>query len=385
MPEFPAVRRRLVVFLPGFEAMPAIAHARRFVREARRTAPVYAMVLPGEVAVSREGEVTARIVAAGAGDAATETELLVDSMDEIAASYAARGAMRRLATGYRALFDFAISGAAPRFAATSWRYLIFFLFPLILPLAAVLLALLAWQVSASAATGLLVGVVLAVAFAWIAFSRLHLLLVMDDWTFAHDLAHRRQPDFEAALDRLAAWTANRASEGQFDEIVIAAHSLGAIAAVPLARRIVRMWAPLPPVGLLTVGSSLLKVALHPKADWLRDDVEAVSEERISWLDVQALTDPIHFYKSHPLTSLGLADVGSVRTMRVRFRNQLDPDRYRRLKFNLFAVHRQFVGGVDRPTDYAFHAILLGPERFETIAARPGLAPGRAATEGAGRA
>jgi hypothetical protein len=266
MPEFPAVRRRLVVFLPGFEAMPAIAHARRFVREARRTAPVYAMVLPDEVAISREGEVTARIVAAGAGDAATETELLVDSMDEIAASYAARGAMRRLATGYRALFDFAISGAAARFAATSWRYLIFFLFPLILPLAAVLLALLAWQVSASAATGLLVGVVLAVAFAWIAFSRLHLLLVMDDWTFAHDLAHRRQPDFEAALDRLAAWTANRASEGQFDEIVIAAHSLGAIAAVPLARRIVRMWAPLPPVGLLTVGSSLLKVALHPKAD-----------------------------------------------------------------------------------------------------------------------
>lgn len=186
------------------------------------------------------------------------------------------------------------------------------------------MALLAWQVSASAATGLLAGVVLAVAFAWIALSRLHLLLVMDDWTFARDLAHRRQPDFEATLDGLAERAARRASEGQFDEIVIAAHSLGAIAAVPLARRIKRANAPLPPIGLLTVGSSLMKVALHPKADWLRDDVEAVSKERLSWLDVQALTDPIHFYKSHPLTSLGLADTGSVKTMRVRFRNQLDP-------------------------------------------------------------
>ena len=58
----------------------------------------------------------------------------------------------------------------------------------------------------------------------------------------------------------------------------------------------------------------------------------LSKERLSWLDVQALTDPIHFYKSHPLTSLGLADTGSVKTMQVRFRNQLDPDRYRRLKF-----------------------------------------------------
>lgn len=385
MPEFPTVRRRLVVFLPGFEAMPAIAHAKRFVREARRTAPVYAMVLSDEVPISREGEVTARMVLPGAGDAETETELLVDSMDEIAASYATRGAMRRLATGYRALFDFAISGAASRFAATSWRYLIFFLYPLILPLAVLLLALLAWQVSASAATGLMAGVVLAIAFAWIAFSRLHILLVMDDWTFARDLAHRRQPDFEAALDGLAERTANRVSEGQFDEIVIAAHSLGAIAAVPLASRIMRTNAPLPPVGLLTVGSSLLKVALHPRADWLRDDVKAVSEERLSWLDVQALTDPIHFYKSHPLTSLGLADSASVKTMRVRFRNQLDPDRYRRLKYNLFAVHRQFVGGVDRPTDYAFHAILLGPERFETIAARPGLATGWANAEGTGRA
>lgn len=381
MREFPAVRRRLVVFLPGFEAMPAVAHGKRFVREARRTAPVYGMRLSEEIAVPQQGEVTARIVATGAGDAATETELLVDSMEEIAASYAARGAMWRLVTGYRALFDFAFSGAALSFARTSWRYLIFFFFPLILPLAAVLLALLAWQVSASAAAGLLVGVVVAVAFAWMALSRLHLLLVMDDWTFARDLAHRRQPDFEAALDGLAARTANRASEGQFDEIVIAAHSLGAIAAVPLAARIVRMPTALPPLGVLTVGASLMKVALHPKADWLRDDVEAVSQGRLAWLDVQTLTDPIHFYKSHPLTSLGLADSGSVTTMRVRFRNQLDPDRYRRLKFNLFAVHRQFVSGVDRPSEYAFHAILLGPERFETVAARPGLSPGRTGSEG----
>lgn len=103
MPESPAVRRRLVVFLPGFEAMPAVAHAKRFVREARHTAPVYAMVLSDEVPIPREGEVTARIVAAGADDAATETELLIDSMDDIAATYATRGAMRRLATGYRAL------------------------------------------------------------------------------------------------------------------------------------------------------------------------------------------------------------------------------------------------------------------------------------------
>lgn len=374
MPELPAVRRRLVVFLPGFEAIPAAGHGRRFVREARRTAPVYGMSLAQDIPVRQEGDMTVMRVAAVSPAGSTQTELLIDSLDDIATIYTERAPLRRIASGYRALLNFAITGTALRFVRTSWRYLVFYLFPFLLPLLALMLAWVAWQVSGGTPAGLAIGAVVALAIAWVAVKRLHLMLVMDDWAFARDLAYGRQPAFEAALDRLAAETVRRAEEGAVDEIVIAAHSLGAIAAVALAARIVRTSRTLPPLGLLTVGSSLMKVALHPQAERLRRDVETVVAQGLPWLEVQSLTDPIHFYKSHPATSLGIPDSGAMKVMRVRFRDQLDPARYRRIKRDFFAVHRQFVSGVDRPSEYAFHAILCGPERFGVVAARPGLKP-----------
>ena len=79
----------------------------------------------------------------------------------------------------------------------------------------------------------------------------------------------------------------------------------------------------------------MKVALHPEAKSLRRDVETIGQYGVPWLEVQSLTDPIHFYKSHPLTSLGIAVSRSVQVMRVRFREQLDPARYERIKRDFF--------------------------------------------------
>ena len=56
-------------------------------------------------------------------------------------------------------------------------------------------------------------------------------------------------------------------------------------------------------GLLTVGSSLLKVALHPAAQALRKNVETVASSKTIWIDVQSLTDPMNFYKSDPVRDL----------------------------------------------------------------------------------
>ena len=60
-------------------------------------------------------------IAAESPTGITETELHIDSLDAIAAAYAARPPLRRIASGYRALFDFAVTGTAWRFARTSWR------------------------------------------------------------------------------------------------------------------------------------------------------------------------------------------------------------------------------------------------------------------------
>jgi hypothetical protein len=137
-------------------------------------------------------------------------------------------------------------------------------------------------------------------------------------------------------------------------------------------------------GLLTTGSSLLKVALHPAATKLRDAVAAIIANSLTWIDVQSLTDPINFYGSDPKKALGITAGKGPRIVRVRFRKQLGKSTYRSIKYNFFRVHRQFVYAAERRTGYSFHAILCGPQPLSEIAAHGGLArrwPARKAPEG----
>lgn len=375
------VSRRLVLLFPGFEAMPAEAHGRRFVRELRKTAPVYGFDVSADIPVLALGTEPAmcRVEVAAVGEGwVTATEVVVFGFEGMSAVYASRNAALRLLDGLAALGDFILSGAFFRFLATSWRYGLFFLYPIFM-LAAVIVA--AWLVFSAVAAfgeaGVLgaIGAALAAAglLLWLAARKMHLLLIMDDWSFARDIARGARPDIKARLDAVSDAAARQIAAAEADEIVFAAHSFGAIIAVSTLASLTRQEASLATrCGLLTVGSSLLKIALHPAASRLRSDVETVVRGDYAWLDVQSLTDPINFYKTNPPRDLGIKGGRPVQTMRVRFRHQLDPETYRSIRRDLFRVHRQFVYGVERRTAYSFHAILCGPEPFADVARRPGL-------------
>ncbi len=125
-------------------------------------------------------------------------------------------------------------------------------------------------------------------------------------------------------------------------------------------------------GLLTVGSSLLKIALHPAAAKLRGAVKAIVAADIPWLDVQSLTDILNFYGTKPAELIAGRSSASQNTTKVRFRNQLESATYRAIKRDFFRVHRQFVYGVERRSHYSYHAILCGPEPFADVVRRGGL-------------
>ena len=163
----------------------------------------------------------------------------------------------------------------------------------------------------------------------------------------------------------------KASEASGDRL-FAAHSFGAIAAVRVLADTLRQSRNAEQSGLLTVGSSLLKIALHPAAKPLRADVEAIVTADRPWLDVQSLTDILNFYGTRPAELLAGRSGPNQNTTKVRFRNQLDPATYRAIKRDFFRVHRQFVFGVERRSHYAYHAILCGPEPFAEVVRRGGL-------------
>jgi hypothetical protein len=371
---------RLVVLLPGFEHMPVEAHHRRFIREAAKTAPVYDMSVTESEPLrlsSTDGAVATgefSLHATGQGWSAT-TDFILYGLGDITLFYASRNPLRRLASGLLALVDFVATGAFVRFVTTSWRYALFFIYPLLI--CCVILAAAAGTGKLAAhynglPVGLLVAGMVAVLLFWVAASKFHFLLLMDDWTFARDMARGKRPDVMRKLDRVIADAAARINDAPPEtEIVVAAHSLGAVCAIPLLDAALQKDSSRR-CGLLTVGSSLLKVALHPAARSLRRSVETVADSRTIWIDVQSLTDPMNFYQSDPVRDLGIQSGTSPILVRVRFRNQLCDEAYKAIKRDFFRVHRQFVFGVEKRTHYSWHAILCGPELFADVAARGGL-------------
>ncbi|MFJ7356649.1 hypothetical protein ACIQWS_20985 [Phyllobacterium sp. NPDC097923] len=376
-----SVINRLVVLLPGFEHMPVEAHHRRFLREAAKTAPVYDMSLQEDGALkvsSAEGGVSVgefTLATAGANWSA-RTDFVLYGLGDINHFYAARNPAIRVLSGIAALIDFIVSGTFFRFLSTSWRYALFFLYPLVIMGAIAALSYgsgrIALGLTQQAAVAVAVGLATALVLLVVAAQKMHFLLIMDDWTFARDMARNRRPDITAKLHQVISDAAARISQAApATEVVVAAHSMGAICALhildaALQQNDSRRY------GLLTVGSSLLKLALHPAAKALRASVEAVARSRAIWVDAQSLTDPMNFYKSNPVRDLNIADAESPVLVKVRFRSQLCDETYRSIRRNFFRVHRQFVYGVEKRSAYSWHAILCGPESFADVAARGGL-------------
>lgn len=378
-----AVKSRLVLMFPGFEAMPIEAHCRRFLREAQKTAPIYGMTLvPSEVVVRPK---SASDISAGAfsvkasGEGwATDSEIVIYGLGEINEGYAAGSPVLRIVRGFAALADFVVTGTFFRYLKTGIRYGLFFIFPLLVLIVALLAGWLGHSIGSAFVPGAPVfagWLLAAVGFTlvlMIAIRRFHFLLVMDDWVFARDLARGRRPEIDERFARLSADVMRRLEASDAEEILFSAHSFGAIAAVMALADALQASGRTDKIGLLTVGSSLLKIALHPSAQGLRGAVQIIVAADLPWLDVQSLTDILNFYGTRPAELIAGRSGPNQNTTKVRFRHQLEPATYRAIKRDFFRVHRQFVYGVERRSHYAYHAILCGPEPFAEVARRGGL-------------
>lgn len=374
------ISRKLVFLFPGFEPLTAEVHEKRFHSGARVAAECWNLDLefsPATPAPAGGPDVTPRSRArlSGAGWT-TDSEIVVCDWSETIALYGRRPAWTRLLAGLAALSDFAMSGTAFRYFRTSWRYGLFFLYPLILllftlgltfaiaalPLVMGLSALhLIWSLPLAA---LLLG-----AMSRHGVKRLHFLTLMDDWAFARDLARGSNPAIAARIEIHARAIEQGLSRNDVEEIIVAGHSLGvSLAALALSRALGRSPAQAP-VHILSVGASLLKTALHPAARDQREAVRAlVADHRLTWVDVQSLSDPLNFYRSNPAGSLGIETGRTPVVRRISLGRLVNERNRRRNRLDFFRRHRQFVYGTERRHPYSFHLIVAGPLPFERYAA-----------------
>lgn len=280
--------------------------------------------------------------------------------DDLIAEERQRHWLSRLPLGLWALMDFMLGGAMLRYLATSWRYTLFFFYPLII---LAVFAGLSWFVAGYAASGMArIAAAMAIFAAALPIlgNRIYLDHLLDDWIHARQLVRAPTEKVDKRLEGLADELASEDSE-----ILIVGHSLGAVLAIHLIAKLLdRGFSG--KLRFASVGSSILKIGLHRRAVRLRQHVAKVAgSAQLFWVDFQALNDVMNFYKSEPVTALGLA-APPAQIRIVRFRAAVAPERYRRLERNFFKLHNQFVGSNDIKSRYDFQMLTLGLFPLEAL-------------------
>src|SRR6516165_4178903 len=363
------VAKRLVFHIGGYDPItPPASAQQRFVREIARFQRTWSVKAIVDGLSDTADQIQWKVTTTGP-NWLVETDYRLVRWNDVIEAFGRRSIGSRISVGVLVFLDFVLAGTLWRYLLTNWRYAGFFLYPFVmfglLIAAAFLIGAFAFKITGSspiAIGGGLFGFAAVLAGPW---RWLNLGDLFDDWIFSREYIRYGNSGLAQKLDRLAAELVAAASNSAADEILVIGHSLGAVLAVDLLDRALKL-DPAPgrnkiPVTFLSVGSSILKIGLHPKATRFRTAMERVANSRaIFWGDYQALVDPLNFYKSRPMAEMGLSTENEATVRVVRLSQMLDDDIYRRIRLHFFRLHCQFVSGNDKRTSYDYFMLICGP-------------------------
>jgi hypothetical protein len=360
------------VQMTGYEPVGPDHQHRRFIREMARFQKAWNV--QGKVSpprLSDDGAVANWTVETWGPNWRVGTDFHWFRWDDFVVADTAESDWRRFPLGIAALMEFILTGTVVRYFVVAWRYGGFFLYPLVFILGMMWLAISATRF-AVIHLGLphymllapLLWLAIFMLLRWIFGRMVQIRYALDDWYFARDLIHRARPLLEARLDLLARALVRIVRETDADEIVVDGHSLGAPLSIVVLDRALQLD---PQLGrgkvlhLVSSGSSLLKVALHPAAAWLREAVNRVANApAVYWVEYQALVDVINVYKVDPVVALGLPATGKPIVKIIRIRMMVEEHTYRRFHLNFLRIHRQAVMGNERRYFYDYYMLCCGP-------------------------
>jgi hypothetical protein len=375
------VRKRCVLVLGGYEPVPAERQHYRFKRELQRFERTWNVTsIAADMTLSPDGVVASWPVETRGPNWQVATDYVLLRWDDMVAADFGRPGWARVPLGIAALADFIVSGTAYRYFATSWRYGIFFIYPIVLLAAFAALSIFAayvWTRFELPFASVLAPVVAIVVFAGLIRwpgRPMHLAYIFDNWISSTALTRWNRAGLDARVDRFASELVARMKNENYDEVVFAGQSLGAAIQPEVVDRALRLDPDLGrmrPLNLLSTGSSLLKVGLHPAAQWLRAAVERISRQAaIFWVEYQARADIINFFRVDPIAAMGLPPTGKPIVQNARIREMLEKETYRRFELDFLRMHRQLGMGNERRYFYDFFMICCGPVPLEARARFP---------------
>jgi pimeloyl-ACP methyl ester carboxylesterase len=386
------VKRRLLIYVQGYDPRGLAEYYRMFRREYRRTCELYG--LSGEVSRAEsdpERFITTWNVTTRGDGWQVATRYMFLRWEDIIRKDFARPVWWKIVNMYRAYALSLVGGVVTRIVSAHWRFGLFTLYPLVLmtlwlllgALGGVLAMKLLLALGAPPAVGRFVGIITGIgsfgSLLWMTEAKTYLLYLCDDSASTYQFAHRQRPDWEERMETFAGYVVEAVRASDTDEVVIVGHSSGSFLAVDVLDRALARDPALgrhgPKVALLTVGSNLPIVGFHAKAQWFRDRLRRLAvEPDIAWVDYQSRHDIMNFWPFDPIAGHGIA-LGPERrnplVVTVSFRDLWIPAEFNRKRWSFFRAHFQFLLANDRPgAAYDYYMICCGPFDLVTRATQP---------------
>ncbi len=273
-----------------------------------------------------------------------------------------------------------LSGVMFRVFAASWRFalhLLYFQSLLLTWLAAAVIVAFAaghavrtffdWSIAASIAVSLAAAFATLVTLRPIA-DRWRVVQISSCWKTLRRFGRGQQTWIDRAVDIGARHLVAVARASKADELAVVGHSTGGVIAAAIVDRALELDPHLgrngPRLVLLTLGSVMPAVALHPAARKMRDIIARLATApALDWIDCQSRKDVLCFANFDPVDGIGL-DVGYERCnpllWNIAFKDMIAPDDYSRFRWNHFRVHYQYIMAGDRPSHYDYVLLVGGP-------------------------
>ncbi len=386
------VKRRLVIYVQGYDPRGLAEYYRMFRREHRKTCELYG--LSGQVSRAEndaERFITTWDVATSGDGWQVATRYMFLRWEDIIRKDFARPAWWKIVNMYRSYMASLLNGVIPRIVKAHWRFGLFTLYPFVLMTLLVFLGVFAGALAMKVLLGLGAPLVVARFVAivtgigsfgsllWLTERLTYLLYLCDDSASTFQFANRQRPDWEKRMETFAGYVVDAVRQSDADEVVIIGHSSGSFLAVDVLDRALTRDPALgrhgPKVALLTVGANLPIVGFHPQAQWFRDRLRrlAVAPD-IAWVDYQSRHDIMNFWPFDPIAAHDIV-LGPERrnplVVTVSFRDLWKPGDFTRRRWRFFRAHFQFLLANERlGAAYDYYLICCGPFDLVTRATHP---------------
>ena len=383
------IRRRHVFYIEGYDPQGAEGYHNLFSRSLKRVLRIWPLQTKvGELQIDSDDLAHWDIEAAGPNwSVATRYDFL--RQEQIIRANMAEPLWRQVPRAIGWMFDYLFGGTLLRVFRASWQYgaaLVYFQGLLLLWVALSVVAGWAAERAAAlfggwpavAAIGLGLGAALACFLLLRPLAnKLFVVQINSHWPYLLEYARGNPSCFDKPIEAGARHLVAIAAANDADELLVVGHSGGGVIAPAVVARALELDPDLgrhgPRVVLMTPGSLMPGVGLDRRAAKVHAAIERIAiEPSILWIDVQARKDVLNFWNFDPVAGIGI-DVGARRcnplVWKVRLREMLAPALYKRLQWNMFRMHYQFIMSNDMRASYDYFMLTCGPVAVEDWARR----------------